>query len=550
MGQPDSNKTTSMKATIKKSIQILVARTSFFPLNFVYSLIYRLAVRAAVMVLRRVPGTVSIYLRRGVAKKEIVYGLSDIDLLVVVKGDAHQESAAKGRVRVLYRRLSRLLPLFGDIEQELGLYSLEEFNRLFRDYPFYQYRFHCGRTEWRLLCGQDILTILPEVPSRQLRLAATEEIKVWWTKILELMQSEAPENAIFARYFWYKAISESAKISSFIRTGRLYFSRKEALNWLKDSADAPCRGLIARVAEYAKKLESRERLPVDELTGLFISLADAAVTNLVLENRLDASKSAAVELTMEMDEPRQRANLLQPWKGLRMVVSEVMGERANVVFFPCVEFSPDVLSNGDVDTTCLVVIATTLPTYGQIAELQRQLRESATSRFEPYLAYQDIAFSLLGNQPVASVKNAAVDRIFFSLVKAATHSPVEEQQSCLLPAGEFWRMLKSRLIRVKAALEDRDIYKLVALDFARFFWSAARTGLLHRQEGRTRMDLPITSRQIKDGLSRHYPDETDWLGQFYFEYNRALMDENNECFRHYTACVSLLRRLTQESAKQ
>ena len=72
-----------MASKIKVLLQHVVVTTSFFPFTCVYRVAYALSVAVALRLFRRTRGVLAVYLRRGVARGEIVYGLSDIDLLVI-----------------------------------------------------------------------------------------------------------------------------------------------------------------------------------------------------------------------------------------------------------------------------------------------------------------------------------------------------------------------------------------------------------------------------------------------------------------------------------
>ena len=100
-----------MKSNFQDLIQYIVVNTSFPPLTYLYKMFYNLSIAVAVLFLRQVDGVVAIYLRRGAAKGEIIYGLSDIDLLVIVKDEEDDQKGqlTKERVRATYDRLSRFI---------------------------------------------------------------------------------------------------------------------------------------------------------------------------------------------------------------------------------------------------------------------------------------------------------------------------------------------------------------------------------------------------------------------------------------------------------
>jgi hypothetical protein len=115
-----------MKSSVQDLIQRIVVNTNFLTFSYIYRKIYDLSIAIATLWLRRVDGVLAIYLRRGLAKGEIVYGLSDIDLAVIVKDDGVKGQSTKKKVRAIYNRLSRLIPLFGSADKELAVYSYSE----------------------------------------------------------------------------------------------------------------------------------------------------------------------------------------------------------------------------------------------------------------------------------------------------------------------------------------------------------------------------------------------------------------------------------------
>lgn len=113
-----------MKSNVQDLIQRIVINTNFFPFSYIYRKIYDLSIAFATFLLRHVNGVLAIYLRRGLAKGEVVHGLSDIDLAVLVKDDGVKGQSTKKRVREVYNRLSRLIPLFGSADKELDRKSV------------------------------------------------------------------------------------------------------------------------------------------------------------------------------------------------------------------------------------------------------------------------------------------------------------------------------------------------------------------------------------------------------------------------------------------
>ena len=85
-------------------------RSARTPLAGLWRLAYRLAARAwAAYLVRGEPGS-SAYVRGSIRAEEVLPGLSDVDVAVVVPEDSHGAGIARLRVRRRWLRLRRVLP--------------------------------------------------------------------------------------------------------------------------------------------------------------------------------------------------------------------------------------------------------------------------------------------------------------------------------------------------------------------------------------------------------------------------------------------------------
>jgi len=103
----------------KNTLQCIAVCTQFRPFTWLYRVLYTLAIRLCVRRFRRISGVRSVYLHRGLASSRPIYGLSDIDLLVVIDNEQHQRVAA--RVQYQYELLRRIIPMLA--KGELALYN-------------------------------------------------------------------------------------------------------------------------------------------------------------------------------------------------------------------------------------------------------------------------------------------------------------------------------------------------------------------------------------------------------------------------------------------
>ena len=171
---------------LKHALQRISVRTQFPPFTWFYRALYALAIRLCVRRFRRISGVRSVYLHRGLASSRPFYGLSDIDLLVVIDDEQHQRVAA--RVQYQYELLRRVVPMLA--EGELALYNTGQFRLLYQHSPFYQYRFDQGRRKWKRLFGDDIFRNLPPDSDEAHFLALQELSPAWYYLSQELLPND------------------------------------------------------------------------------------------------------------------------------------------------------------------------------------------------------------------------------------------------------------------------------------------------------------------------------------------------------------------------
>jgi len=540
-----------MRPSLRIPVQYLVIRTRFFPLTHLYRAAYALSVRLATVLLRRVDGVVAIYLRRGMAKGEAVYGLSDIDLSVIVEDDDRERGVAKEKVRAVYDRLARFIPLFGDGDMELGIYTVAEFSRLYEDYGFHKYRIHEGRHTWRLLFGRDVAGSLPQPTETDLRRAAVEELKKWWSLVsLDLFDGERPR-AFESRYLWYKAIAEASRVYLHVCCGVTVRGREEALDRVGGCLSPSESRLVDRVRGYLRHLAAGEDIPREELMRLFVSLAAASFREV---DRGASAKPDGVTVVARLPDLEELA-LDGAGRGLQAALErdarEALGAHIiSAALVPQAEFNLDVLSNSDIDALCVVLSSKGPLPPEKLGRFVTLIKASPHApRLEPYLLVGgDVAFSLKVDEVRrwAEIKSRGTCPLFFGLLASGLDGGGSASSGlvrCRLPRKEFEETLRKREAGIESVLSSRDVYKMRTLDFLRFFWGAARSRLASRASALAEVSIPVTSRQVLDRLIEYSPEESGWLAGLHGEYVKELHGEESEAFRYVSKSVDLLRRM-------
>lgn len=542
-----------MKSNIQNLIQYIVVSTSFPPLTCFYRKIYELSIAIANLMLRRVAGITAIYLRRGMARGEVVYGLSDLDLLVIVDDERKEERLVKEKVRATYDRLSHLLPLFGGAEKELGIYSVSELFSLYNDYDFYRHWFNDGKYDWKLLFGRDVVKNLPELDDSELYLPTTEELKVWWLHLNKEFTPDFNEPLFKRKYLWYKAISEASKIYLFICHGKKLRGREAALYEVRNYLDGEYHHLIEIVQGYLKNLTSREALVSDELMKLFVTLVGKAFEEMERKVYGDSKvKLATVSIpnSYKLIAESNLAALLQSAEV--MLKGELELYLESVALIPQVEFKIDVLDNSDIDSFYMVLVQKDPIPREKLSRFFSVFnRYSYPQSVEPFIVSDGkIGFSLHSDNPHHCIKSPGRNPLFFSMLSQTATNPRHgfekadaECAHCYLPPCTFEETIKKRIAKIDTIISSKDVYKMKTLEFLRFFWGAARTKLLGRFIESNELHIPLNSKQILEMLLQSLPEESDWLKAMDIEYNKELLGKESEAYHFFWNSVALLNNI-------
>lgn len=138
-----------LRATLRVITQIVAIETSSTPLKYLYRCYYKLAKHFFCRQLNQIPGVSAAYCLDG-KKSHPIYGLSDIDLFVVVS--SHD---AKKHVKNIHRKCHSLFPVLCSPD-EFFVFTEEELPNELSFYPMHQYRFGSDKRHEQLV-GEDLL---------------------------------------------------------------------------------------------------------------------------------------------------------------------------------------------------------------------------------------------------------------------------------------------------------------------------------------------------------------------------------------------------------
>ena len=522
------------ESRLKRFLQHLAVRTQFWPFTSVYRGLYNLAINLCVRRLQRIRGVCAIYLRRGLAGGQPFYGLSDLDLLVLVDNEQHHLVAE--RVRYQYELLRLVIPMLPP--GELWLYHPRQFRELYEHSPFYRNRFLQGRHEWRRLFGEDLFKDLPlPVPGEERGLALEELHPAWFYLAQELDPGDS-RPPYLRRYVTYKAVAEAARAALVAQGEDPALSREAALA-------RACR----EYPELSQELEEAARLrqdllspaPVaaDPLLRSYLGLACRALrawppgSSARLRLRIPALPLETLEICLPRGAVREISQACAAIKGV---------ERA--VFLPRLSFEavavsgldPGALAGATMDALDLVLIGRQLPPAAELRAFN-----SALDRFRPqvntYFCDLEVALALRPFQG-RTIKSPDYDPEFFAGLHSATRlegslelaGPVEVDRP--FPRADA---LTHRARTLLQLFRQPEAFRLPTPSFFALFWEAARAaGLVAqlRQPGLEVPEVPVSIGQVVESLSTLTPEMVPALMQIHHEYLNGVKDEAAEALRY------------------
>jgi hypothetical protein len=242
-----------LRSRIKLALRRAVVATAGFPLGPVYGAIYKLHVWYAVRKLTGFRGTRAVYATRGIASEAIVYGVSDIDLVTV--GDWSRDEHA--RVLLCARRLMRLSPLY-DSTLSQQVHTLSELHSLSQEDYFFQSRFNAGRTQWKLLAGEDVFEHVVAAAPERLAGGYYMELRNAWLHFIMSAFGQGPtaRDEIFRNSICFKAVAETLNAATAIAGEQFAGSRAKAIAQALSRSAGEEKTILERMIESARRRHS------------------------------------------------------------------------------------------------------------------------------------------------------------------------------------------------------------------------------------------------------------------------------------------------------
>ncbi len=513
---------------LKERVQRLALLTQFAPFTWLYRGLYALAVRLCVRALRRIPGVLSIYLRRGLASGRPVYGLSDIDLAVIVADEGG--ARASSRVRYGGEALWGIVPMLA--EGELGVYSLGQFRRLYERSPFYRSRILRGRREWRLLHGADVLADLPAAGRGEEARLAVEELRPAWRCLSQELLPRDGRPAYARHYVAYKALAEAARAALVSDGLPASLSRDEAIRRAGELWPQVA-GPLREVAACRENLLAARPLATDGLLASYVFLAGTAL------GRPPADSDARLDLSILPPEPAALQALpggpalrtmSEGVEALDGIDRAVLVPRLRLHSVGALGLDPREFAGATVDAFDLVLVGRRLPPAAGLRALNRSLAPLWPAVC-PYFCDGRVAVALRPVQD-GGVRDPARDPAFFACL--ATGRSLEGKLEASSRADvrvpvDSDDALRERALSLLGLFAERDVYRMSPRSFLALFWEACRAAWMALQPGGGSVPVPTSSEDVLERVAALTPAAAPLL--------RRLRGEPSEAARLTAAAV-------------
>jgi hypothetical protein len=539
-----------MPLSIFQRLQRIAVATQYPPFLWVYRLLYAIALGVCTRRVRRIRGVRAIYLRRGLAGSKPVYGLSDIDLLVMVNGELNGQTAA--RVRHQYDLLRRVIPMLPDPE-ELEIYNREHFRLLYENSGFYRGRFDQGRRDWLRLHGEDIFLDLPPAEDDARRHAWQELRPAWHCLAREFLPATAPDAGSDARpcfvrrYIAYKAIAEAARAYLVTRDGDLSVPRDRAI--IRTASTVPeLAEMFKEVLRLRRNLLEPSPPRLDELSFVYSSLARRTIASVPddvpARRRLrisapsmeagrhllsDAMISAIDEACAELD----------GWKQAVLIPRLALDAVATL------DLNPLALAGAVTDAWDLALRAPCLPDMNALRRFNQKI-DACRPWVNAFVCDDEIALS---TRPLQGwgFKDRRHAPEFFAML--GTTRPLSGRLE-ICGSVEVDRPLEGAApldLRARTLLglfAASEAYRLPLAAFFALFWEAGRAACLSHQARESVIEVPVTSFQIVAMLAQITPAEAATLRQIHAEYWKEAWTQPSEAARyvHWAGGYALMLR--------
>jgi predicted nucleotidyltransferase len=526
---------------MKHALQRLAIRTQFPPLTWLYQAFYRLAIYFCVRRFKAMSGVRAVYLRRGLVSGEPFYGLSDIDLLVVIEGEPARRLAS--RVQYQYDLLRRLFPMLA--EGELAVYSVQRLRLLYEYSTFYRRRFDEGRRKWRRLHGEDVFQHLPPAPDGS-TVPLAQELGPAWHYLSQELSPRDGRPLYLRKYVTYKWLADAARAALAAEGNTARVSRDTALS--RAAVLFPeISTTLQDVGRYRQNLLAPDLVPTDDVLAAYLHLAPVALATRAqmprVHHRLSIGAPPPDGPSVYLSE-ESLALIERAVNGLSGVQRAVLLPRLDLTPLARVGMDVSQLAGATMDALDLVLVGERLPS-AQALRAFRQIVAPLRPAVDAYFCDGQLAVALQTVQGWP-IRHPSQQPEFFALLSSTSPLAGRLEVAASVEVNcpfEHPDALQQRAESWLALIRTGDAFRLPVLGFFVLFWEAARAAWMSAQSRDSTINVPVCSAQLVETLCRWTPQAAVVLRQIHCEYLQALRNEPSEALRYMRWAGQYARQL-------
>ncbi|MFA5411669.1 MAG: glycosyltransferase family A protein [Candidatus Omnitrophota bacterium] len=540
---------------LKKLIQNFAVKINFPPFVWVYQAYYAAVLKIIIESLKKQPGIMAIYLIAGMAAGDSVYGLSDIDLIIII--DDNKET--KARVAGAYKKLSRLSPLLkGD---EMGIYGIEDVRRSYGQTDLYlKYKFFTEcKKRGKLLYGRDILRQFNELEGIQRNEFILGQLAFIWSLFLKnFLIGGRIQNKLMRNYICYKLTSDTCKAFISARNNQELFSRKEALEYAGQYLNGPLKIHIDKIKALSKKRFNMDvpRLLADTY-DFYLRTVQAAIEQMPC---IDESAAGGKEIDKEVS---------FDFENLDFIISDANKAKINALlalirekYKNCIRsvlVCPfDLLHNNPLDEEhiSIFIVPQGQLTLEAITEFNGIIESSLSAQhLYLYMVTRDMAISL--NRLDAGQIHSALFPLQWMDISVLLYlsspssvllgRPLEYDRKKKLVKNYFSERLLDWVpkheVLVRKSISDPKFIRWPTIEFQVFFWHALRLKLLTNSGSTGKTFIPLSSRQVCRQCRKSADFNFPWLEEFHNEYQKNLNGLSSYSRAYFPQAIAALKKI-------
>ena len=327
----------------------MVLRTQPGALRPLWALAYEAIARAVVAYVGRGAGVAGFYVRGGMAEGDVLYGVSDIDLVAVVRGDPARPGARRRALKARWLRLGRRLAVLGDFV-ELAVYEQADLADAARSPTLLHgleadgsgigsaaYFGPAARPDeggvrerpgigvpvrgWRRLAGSELRPAPPTVDAQRRRIAVWLEFQRWWGFAARACGvAPGPRSA----HLCFKLVAEPLRAWLWLTDGEVTPNRVAALELARERLPEEGQAIETALA-LGRRLHRSPAPPFEEVVPALLRMTGRAAERLISEAAPAGTREVRLdwggqgELALESSEVTGPLLPLVDWRALVVV---------------------------------------------------------------------------------------------------------------------------------------------------------------------------------------------------------------------------------------